>query len=36
MRLFRVINRSDIALVKDFLPKRLEFAADILEKLLVV
>jgi len=36
MRLFRVINTSDIALVKDFLPKRLEFVADILAKLLAV
>jgi len=36
MRLFRVMNASDVALVKDFLPKRLEFVADILAKLLVV
>jgi len=36
MRLFRVMNKSDIALLKDFLPKRLEFIADILGKLLVV
>lgn len=36
MRLFRVINASDAALIKDFLPRRLEFIADILAKLLVV
>jgi len=35
LRLLHVVNTSDIALVRRFLPKRLEFAADILALLLI-
>jgi O-antigen/teichoic acid export membrane protein len=36
LRLLHVVNTSDIALARRFLPKRLEFVADILALLLIV
>ncbi len=36
IRLFHVVNKSDVTLIKEFLPQKLEFLVDIFAKFLVV